>query len=132
MGIQCGWDNDEHTVFRYSFDKKWSWEDFFAAKEKAWPELDATPHKFAILIDATLVSQLPPNALANARNALRSGHPRASVVVLVVRNPVVRSVIGTLRNVAPLSPRRVDIVATLDEARALIAERLLADPSTGG
>ena len=80
--------------------------------------MDAVPYKFAIILDLTRVSRLPPDSLVRARNALRDGHPGAAFIVTVAADPVFRTVIGTLRDIAPISPRAVEIVSTLDEARA--------------
>lgn len=53
----------------------------------------------------------------------------------MVPNAVVRTVIGTLRDIAPITPRLVEIASTLDEARTQVNQHLLADkhiPSPGG
>jgi hypothetical protein len=131
MGIHIAWDNDEHTIFRYTFESRWTWDQFFAAKDQARPLLDACPHPFAVVIDISPVTRLPANSLANSRKALRSGHPRAAMIILVTPSPVLRTMVRALRDVAPISPRAVDVVATLDEARALVRERLqrpITDP----
>jgi hypothetical protein len=130
MGINIAWDNDARTIFRYDFEPEWTWDEFFAAKEQAKPLLDAAPHQFAVLINATQMSHLPPDSLANARHALRSGHPNAFLIVLVIQNAVVRATVITLRDIAPLAPRTIEITATLDDARALVRERLLTHKTT--
>src|SRR5689334_23348396 len=117
MGIHISWDDDAQTRFLYQFDADWTRDEFFAAKDQAKTMMDVVPHKFAIIIDLTQVSRLPPDSLARARNALRDGHPGAAFIVTVVADPVFRTVIGTLRDIAPISPRAVEIVSTLDEAR---------------
>jgi hypothetical protein len=135
MGIHIRWDDADQTSFVYHFDEHWTWDEFFAAKEQAKILLDAVSHKFAVIIDLTEVSRLPADSLAKSRHALRSGHPGAVFIVLVVPNAVVRTVIGTLRDIAPITPRLVDIVSTLDEARTQVNQHLLADkhtPSPGG
>jgi hypothetical protein len=130
MGINIQWDDDAQTRFRYHFDEHWTWDEFFAAKNQAKPLLDAVGHKFAVIIDLTEVSRLPPDSLAQSRNALRNGHPNAFFIILVVPNPVVRTIIGTLRDIAPITPRTIEIASTLDAARALVNQHLLADKTT--
>ena len=61
---------------------------------------------------------------------IRSGHPGAALIVTVAADPVYRTVIGTLCDIAPISPRIVDIVSSLEDARALVQERLLVDKTT--
>ena len=124
MGIHVSWDDDAQTRFLYHFEQQWTREEFFAARDHAKTMMDAVAHKFAIIIDLTQVSRLPPDSLARARNALRSGHPGAVFIVTVAPDPVVRTVIATLRDIAPISPRVVDIVSTLDEARLLAHQHL--------
>jgi hypothetical protein len=130
MGIHIRWDNAEQTSFVYHFDEGWTWDEFFAARDQFRPMLDAAGHKFAVIIDLTEVSRLPADSLTKSRNALRNAHPAVFFIVLVVPHPVVRTVIGTLRDIAPISPRVVGIVPTLDEARALVNQRLLAAKTT--
>ncbi|MEO8609149.1 MAG: hypothetical protein ABI690_14765 [Chloroflexota bacterium] len=132
MAIHIQWDNDEQTRFLYHFDAAWVWDEFFAAKDRAKIMMDAVSHKFAVIIDLTEVSRLPADSLARARNALRSGHPGAFFIVLVVPHPVVRTVIGTLRDIAPLSPRSIEIASSLDEARTMVDQHLLAYKPSGG
>src|SRR5262245_37762244 len=130
MGIKIEWDDAEQTRFIYHFDEAWTWDEFFVAKERAKSMLDAVPHKFTVIIDLSATTRLPANSLANSRNALRNGHPNAFLIVLVVPHAVVRTVISTLRDIAPISPRPIELVSTLDEARALAEKRYLTDKTT--
>jgi hypothetical protein len=131
MGINISWDDADQTRFVYQFEASWTRDEFFVAKDRAKTMMDAVPHKFAIILDLTRVSRLPPDSLVRARNALRDGHPNAVFIVTVASDPVFRTDIGTLRDIAPISPRAVEIVPTLDEAR-LIAHQHLDQISAQG
>jgi hypothetical protein len=127
MGIDIRWDNPDQTRFVYHFEAQWTWDEFFVAKEQAKTLLDVANHKFVVIIDLTEVSRLPADSLAKARYALTNGHPNAFYIVLVVPNAIVRTIIGTLRDIAPITNRTLEFAATLDEARDLADTRLLAD-----
>lgn len=64
MGIIIGWDDDAQTRFLYHFEEDWTRDEFFAAKEQAKGMMDAVSHEFAIILDLTQVSRLPPDSLA--------------------------------------------------------------------
>jgi len=124
MGVEVTWDNDGQTIFRYSLDERWTWEEFFAAKKQANALMEAISRKFGVIIAAPHMSLLPLNTLSNARNALRTAHPNAVMIVMVVTQPFVRTVISTLRDMARVTPIPIEIASTLDEAREILHKRL--------
>ena len=43
MGVQVEWDNIEQTVLRYTVAGRWTWEDFYVARDHARHLADLAP-----------------------------------------------------------------------------------------
>jgi hypothetical protein len=124
MAVQFGWDNEQKTIFCYTYQTGWTWEDFFAARKQAYVLMDAVSHKFGLILDASHVTRLPPNTLANARNSLRTSHRNVIIIVMVVTHPFVRALVNTLQDVALIAPLSIEMAVSMDEARTIISEHL--------
>jgi hypothetical protein len=124
VGVRIDWDNAEKTIICYQFDGHWTWEEFFAAKEAANALMDTVHHKLGVILYTPHHIRIQANLLSNARNAIRNIHPQTVVVVIVVTNPLVRTMISTMRAITPIGKFRIDVASTLDEARVLVNERL--------
>lgn len=124
MPVHIAWEDERKRIIRYSPDESWTWDEFFAAKERANDLMDTVSHKLGVIIDAPPTAVLPPNLLANARKALRNKHPNTVVIVIVAARPLIRTMIHTIRGIARLSSTRVELADNLDEARAIINVRL--------
>lgn len=124
MSIAVSWDNDEHTVVRYRFEKRWTWDEFSAAKNEAVSMIDTVTHKVGIIMDAPSDVELPASMLTNARNALGKKHPNTAVIVIVPTNAFMRLMLNTLVIVSGTAGNTIQVANNLDEARALVAKQL--------
>jgi len=91
MGIQVVWDDDAKRMIRYNFDERWSWDEFFAAREGAIRLIDTVSHKIGVIMDLPPNIEVPPNVLTNVRSALRTKHPNTVVIVFVITTPLLRT-----------------------------------------
>jgi hypothetical protein len=122
--IAITWDNDEHTIVRYCFDKRWTWNEFSNAKEQAVSLIASVPYKVGVIMDAPSDIELPPNMLTHSRNALGKKHPNTAVIVFVSTNPFMRLVVNTLSIISGASGSTIQIANNLDEAHSMIAAKL--------
>jgi hypothetical protein len=124
MGIQVVWDDEQHTVIRYIFDRTWTWEDFFAAKATAFALIEASQRKISVIMDAPGDSVLPRNMLSHFGSAMRKKHPNTAIVVVVIRTPFIRSMMNLLMHLSPTATNSIRLASTLEEARQLADQRL--------
>ena len=124
MSIAVAWDNDEHTIVRYRFDQRWTWDEFTAAKKQAVSLIDTVSHKVGIIMDAPSDVELPASMLTNARNALGKKHRNTAVIVIVPTNAFMRLMLNTLVMVSGTAGSAIQVANNLDEARALVAKQL--------
>jgi len=123
MSVQVSWDDDTKRIMGYMLDNNWTWDEFFAAKKQANAMMDTVPHKLGVIVDATHSAIFPSDMLTNARNALRTKHPNVVIVVIVANKPFLNTMLTTLKAVT-LFASRLQLAHSLDEARALIQQRL--------
>ena len=124
MGVQVSWGNDDKTIVHYHFDNNWTWDEFFPAKAQAYAMIEAVNHKVGVILETQHDGVIPPNLLINGRNALRNKHPNATIIVIVVTRPFIRTMIGTVRAFSPLSQVHLELAFTLDEARQRVLDYL--------
>jgi hypothetical protein len=124
MGIKVEWDNPSKTIICYEFDERWSWEDFFAAKKQAYNMIATVPHRVGVIMNAPSSVTMPPNMLSHSLSALRNKHPNTLVLVFVLTRPFMRAMIGTLSKISRFAASSIELATTLDEARAIIEQRL--------
>jgi hypothetical protein len=124
MSIQVVWDDEQHTIIRYVFDRTWEWQDFFEAKAQAYGMIDAAQRKISVIMDAPRDTVMPKNMLTHFGSAIRKKHPNTAVVVVVIRTPFLRSMVNLLMRVSHTAKHSMCLVATLEEARNMARERL--------
>jgi|FLYN01.1.fsa_nt_gi hypothetical protein len=124
MGIKITWDNDEKTILRYSFDTHWTWDDFYTAKAEAYNQIDTVQHKVGVIFDAPEKITLPANMITHSKSAVSKTHPNTCIVAVVVRNLYLRTMLSMVMKLSKKAAETLRLVSSLDEARALVAEKL--------
>lgn len=124
MGIRVEWDDEQHTIIRYIFDRTWEWEDFFQAKATAYAMIEAAQRKISVIMDPPRDTVMPRNMLTHFGSAMRKKHPNTAVVVVVIRTQFLRSMANLLMRVSNTAKDSLCLVATLEEAREIARERL--------
>jgi hypothetical protein len=129
MAIRVIWDTEEKTIVQYIVEPDWTWDEFFAAKEQANALMDTVCHKLGVFLLMPSDGVIPLDVLANTRKGLRHKHPNTVVIVVVSDRPFVRTMIETIRALPPLGDHGLETASTLDEARAIVRERLNQIPN---
>jgi len=124
MGIKIAWDNEEKTALLYIFDTHWTWDDFYAAKAQAYGQIDTVQHKVGVIFDAPEKITLPANMITHSKSAVSKTHANTAVVVVVVRNLYLRTMLSMVMKLSKKAAETLRLVSSLDEARALVAEKL--------
>lgn len=125
MGIQVQWDNDEKTILRYDYQARWSWNELYQAVDQGYHLIDSVAHPVAVIIDLTASEGIPPGALSHARSIQQRAHPRISMNVAVNAGGLLSTLTHTFLRLysALMQATSVHFAATVEEARAVIAER---------
>jgi len=121
MPITVQWDDTDETIMRNEFSGKWTWEEFFDANRQASTMIAAKNYRCDIIANmrpGTMESAGP--ALYNARQVMREYPPNFGLLV-VVTNPLLGMLTNVFKRFDTDLGSRVVSVATLDQARELIA-----------
>jgi hypothetical protein len=124
MSIEIVWDNPEQTVIRYIFGQKWTWDEFYAARDHAYGLIDAGQQRVAVIFDVPAGMTLPGNMLTNGRNAVAKRHANTSLIVIVVPNMYLRTLLEMIIKLAGPKADIVEMVPTLAAARQRAQEHL--------
>jgi hypothetical protein len=122
MSIQVNWDNPEHTIIRYQFERSWTWNDFFAAVRTAKGLIDAAPaERVGVIMEGqSRHMQFPPNMLTHFKNALRNRHQKTEIVAVVIDNAFLRVIVNSLIVLTGSSKETLQITEDLEQARAIV------------
>lgn len=123
MAVEVRWTNAEQIVLLYTFSAAWTWDEYYAATTRGRAMVESVDHMVVTIIDLSASRALPPGALTHLRRATTHQHPNLGPVILVGLNRFIRAMSDMLSRIYPLAAQKVRIVATLDEAYALLAER---------
>lgn len=125
MSIDVQWENEEHTLVLWSFPPRWTWEDFFEAKEKSDTMLRSVTQVVDIVGDLTHSSILPQGAMGTYGSSTKSSPKNTGVIVLVGTSTFVKLMVGTFSKLIPFGvPGASFLFAdTVEAAKDLIANR---------
>jgi hypothetical protein len=123
MGIEVSWYNNEHTILLERFDGRWLLEDYYRMVDEASALLAATPHTVHIIVDASASSLPPSHMVSGMRYALKKMPANQGAVVFVGPGAFITALIELAKRFSPQTTGGLFIVATREEALALIAQQ---------
>ena len=128
MGVSVNWDHKEAGVMLYTVEKRWTWDDMFAAIDQAREMADSIPNEQVhSIIDIRAGSLFPHNALVHFRRMSNgAGNPKlkAGTAVLVGDNFFVKSLVDIMSRWNYRSMQHFAMTTTLDDARLFLAQQL--------
>jgi hypothetical protein len=132
MDISINWTDDTHQCVQIVYGMYWTWDEFFKIDDTARAMLDSIDHKADFILDLR-DAILPKNVVGQfprfARGAASLTHPNSRLVVLVGTNPHLRTLLGVFQKVYAVASRRIFLVDSADDARLLLAEKTVVNPS---
>ncbi len=126
MAIQVIWDNTERTVLRYDFDVSWTWQELYDAVDIANRMMDSVPHGVGSIFNIQRGTTVPNHLLTHTKNLMTRRHPRSVVIAAIIQGIYLRSLLHVVTMVSGEVAELFIPVASLDEARSTIQERLQA------
>lgn len=124
MRIHAQWDNEAKTAIHATAVGEWDWDDAYAVTMQINAMIESVDHKVDLIIgnEGERRDKIPPNAVTHWRNAYRSLHPNAGLIVIVGGDPFVQVLINALIKLTR-SNHRIQMVRTLADARALVSQK---------
>lgn len=130
MGITIGWDNNEKTVIRFTFEDLWDWNDLHAARMTGHQMIDEVNRKVDFIADLTRSAFIPAGGLNNLRVLAQNVHPQSGVVAVVGISLYGRTLSEMYLRLFTHHHLQMFFTADIRSARALIAEHRVS--SNGG
>jgi hypothetical protein len=120
MSIAIDWFDAEHTIIRYQFEGRWTWDDLYGAITQVNTMLASVDHKVDVIIDFERSLGVPPGALTHLRsNSLRAADNWNGGVFVGV-NPFIRALLSAFLSVNRKLTERYAVANTMGEAQAII------------
>lgn len=123
MSFKVEWDNLERRVLRYTVADEWTWEEFYAARERGRQLADAVAHEHIdAIIDLRSGGVFPNNPLFHFRRMPAESHPKLidSAVVFVGNNLYVSTLLEIMRRINPHAMRNFYIAHSIEQAHLLL------------
>lgn len=125
MPIQFSWDNPEHTIVRYDFVGKWTWEELYETMHNSWDKVMQLPYVVDSISDFSQVHNVPPSAMTHLRSLSQNRPENTGMMVFVGANSYLTVMFQTFSKLFQTTLRRemnIQAAKTLDEARALLVQ----------
>jgi hypothetical protein len=123
MPIQLDWVDDTQTALVYTFENKWTWDDFFAAWGQAHVIAEASPYKINVIADFTRSMSLPENILSIARSVDKKVSASTGTVIVVGATPFLIVMIDIMRKSGIRAVSQIYSFKTMLEALNLLASQ---------
>ena len=123
MSFQVEWDNLERSVLLYTVVGEWTWEEFYAIRERGRQLASTVDHgRLDSIIDLRLSGSFPNNPLSHFRRMPAETHPQFidGNIVLVGNNLLVSMLLDILRRINPHAMRNFYITHSTEQARVLL------------
>lgn len=121
MGITIAWDNPEKTVITGVVTPPFTWDELFANWDTIVEMINDMPHTVHIIVIGQSSGFPPGNALAQLNRITTTVPHNTGLAIIVTSSRFIAVINSTLFKLSPRLSRRGRVVASLDEAYALIA-----------
>lgn len=124
MKIQVDWDNPDKTIICWQFTEDWHWKDFYLAAGISVTLRKSASHGKPISLILNMGETAPQRgaALTHTQNALLIKPDGRDVIVVAGTHPFTQRVVQLFKQLYG-EMADVNLVDTLNQARAFIAER---------
>jgi hypothetical protein len=119
MSIVVNWDDDAHTIIRWDFAEKWSWDDFHEAFGTSMEMGQYSAHRIDVLANATQSPHMPLGTLSEFRRLDEHLPPPVKLIVVAGSSPFTRSMIELFGKIYRAQSWRT--AKSVDEAHLIIA-----------
>ncbi len=123
MTIEATWLDDTKRAIVYTFTPGWTWTEFTQNNKTVSEMLDTVNYKVDIILDFTVRTVPPPNALSNFRRIAKASHPNRGRIILVGARMLFHTIAGQFVRLASKLSQEILTVDTLEAACQLVDAR---------
>jgi hypothetical protein len=123
MAITVDWDNDEKTTLRYIYTGRWNWDEYNNAVSRAHELVAGIDYPINVIADFSESRLMPDLAISGFKKSLETNPINFNIAVIVTTSELLLRLLGAFRRMYRRIGDKVVTVKTLDEARAVIAQR---------
>lgn len=127
MPVSVQWDNAEHSILRWTFLGRWTWDDYFVCCVSIRREMLRVNHAIDVILDLNDSGRIPSASFTAARETLMRVQKHIDTIVIVATNPMIRSLYEVFRKLNQEVMRQSNItlhlVQSLDDAYALVNQQ---------
>jgi hypothetical protein len=130
MPIRVEWDSDEKRVVHYTFDTKWSWDEYHAAIAQAYDMVKDLPYIVNMILDFSSGNMFPSNALSHFGNSMKTPPREFDVAVVVTKSRFVDNLVTILGRIAGKAREKLIVRKSVEEARVYLStlEKRMIEP----
>lgn len=121
MAVTVTWADEARTIIHINIANPWTWHELLNAAHETRGMIATIGHEVAVIYDYTDTATIPPgDPILQVPKLAAARHPQETLTVAVdVDTALGQAAVNVYSNVY----HHVQLVATLDEARALIAAK---------
>ena len=122
MSIITGWDNEEHTIIRRTYDETLLIDDMLETLPQVRDMVASQPQVVHIIHCFPERVRIPRDLLFTLHRLQNAMPDNTGLSVLVGGGTTARAMIALLRRLVPPIGRRLRLAASIEDAREIIAE----------
>ncbi len=124
MSIDVKWLSPESNIIRLTIDQRWSWSDFFSARQQMYDLMDKSDHQdIDYILDMRNAPTLPENVLSQMRNLGQKHHPKSRHMIVVGANRFIKTMFDIMQTLTPSRMEHITLVQTLEDAEATLKRK---------
>jgi|GEM_PF-1619405 len=127
MPITITWDDEAKTMFRYTFEGQWTWDDVYATMQKANTMLPENPVRIDVLIDYQSTARIPDSFITNLKGIAKRQPDFAGITVIIAKSAIIKVFVDVSRRTDAKIADKIYWVETDEQAYQLIEQDRKSD-----
>lgn len=125
MGIRVYWEDEAHTIVRYDFEGRWTWEELYPVYDEAIAMETSVPYRVDVILDMRRSQGVPGNALSHLKNISDKQPTNIGLSIFVTENKFLLALYSVGCKFYYKIPYYFQVVPTIEAAHAMIAKSRL-------
>jgi hypothetical protein len=121
MGVRVYWEDEAHTIVRYDFEGKWTWEELYPVYNLAIAMETSAPYRVDIILDMRRSQGVPGNALSHLKNISDKQPANVGLSIFVTESKFLLALYNVGCKFYYKIPQYFQVVSTIEAAREMIA-----------
>ena len=124
MPIYLNWYDTNKTILIYTFEGRWTWEEFHEIDKPTWKLIADADYRIDIIIDYTTIERFPLGILDAIHYAGEGQEPQSDGHIVVIGGPYFLKILyGVFRRVYPRMSAIYHLVDTYDDAICILKKQ---------